>query len=87
MKISSNVNGILFLLLAMLIISLQSIAVKWLGGSAVGRSGGDPLLRADDDHHPVGVYPGRKSRASPLAGADHWVSGRFVDCQTRFGKL
>jgi drug/metabolite transporter (DMT)-like permease len=32
-KISSNVKGILFLLLAMLIISLQSIAVKWLGGS------------------------------------------------------
>ena len=30
---SSNVRGILFLLLAMLIISLQSIAVKWLGGS------------------------------------------------------
>ena len=33
MKTSSNVKGILFLLLAMLIISLQSIAVKGLGGS------------------------------------------------------
>lgn len=32
-KTSSNVKGILFLLLAMLIISLQSIAVKGLGGS------------------------------------------------------
>jgi drug/metabolite transporter (DMT)-like permease len=32
-KISSNVKGILFLLLAMLIISIQSIAVKGLGGS------------------------------------------------------
>jgi drug/metabolite transporter (DMT)-like permease len=32
-KTSSNVTGILFLLLAMLIISLQSIAVKWMGGS------------------------------------------------------
>ena len=32
-KTSSNVKGILFLLLAMLIISLQSITVKWLGGS------------------------------------------------------
>lgn len=33
MKTSSNVKGILFLLLAMLIISLQGIAVKGLGGS------------------------------------------------------
>ncbi|MBN2045460.1 MAG: DMT family transporter [Anaerolineales bacterium] len=32
MKTSSNVKGVGFLLLAMLIISLQSIAVKWLGG-------------------------------------------------------
>ncbi|PKN91040.1 MAG: EamA/RhaT family transporter [Chloroflexi bacterium HGW-Chloroflexi-6] len=32
-KIGPNLNGILFLLLAMLIISLQSIAVKGLGGS------------------------------------------------------
>jgi len=32
-KTSSNLKGILFLLLAMLIISLQSIAVKGLGGS------------------------------------------------------
>jgi drug/metabolite transporter (DMT)-like permease len=31
-KVSSNAKGILFLLLAMLIISFQSIAVKWLGG-------------------------------------------------------
>jgi hypothetical protein len=31
-KIGSNLKGILFLLLAMLIISLQSIAVKGLGG-------------------------------------------------------
>jgi drug/metabolite transporter (DMT)-like permease len=33
MKTSANAKGILFLLLAMLIISLQSIAVKGLGGS------------------------------------------------------
>lgn len=33
MKTNSNVKGILFLLLAMLIISLQGIAVKGLGGS------------------------------------------------------
>lgn len=32
-NVSSNVKGIGFLILAMLIISLQSIAVKWLGGS------------------------------------------------------
>lgn len=32
-KTSSNVKGILLLLLAMLIISLQSIAVKWLDGA------------------------------------------------------
>ena len=32
-KIGSNLKGILFLVLAMLIISLQSIAVKGLGGS------------------------------------------------------
>jgi S-adenosylmethionine uptake transporter len=33
MKASSNAKGIGFLILAMLIISLQSVAVKWLGGS------------------------------------------------------
>lgn len=32
-KISTNVKGIGFLILAMLIISTQSVAVKWLGGS------------------------------------------------------
>jgi len=32
-KINSNVKGISFLILAMLIISVQSIAVKWIGGS------------------------------------------------------
>jgi drug/metabolite transporter (DMT)-like permease len=32
-KINSNVKGISFLILAMLIISFQSIAVKWVGGS------------------------------------------------------
>jgi len=32
-KINSNVKGIGFLILAILIISLQSIAVKWIGGS------------------------------------------------------
>jgi len=31
-KMSSNVKGVGFLLLAMLIISIQSIAVKWMGG-------------------------------------------------------
>lgn len=31
-KTNSNVKGILFLLLAMLILSLQNIAVKWIGG-------------------------------------------------------
>jgi drug/metabolite transporter (DMT)-like permease len=31
-KISSNVKGISFLVLAMLIISLQNIAIKWIGG-------------------------------------------------------
>lgn len=33
LKISSNVKGISFLVLAALIISLQNIAVKWIGGS------------------------------------------------------
>ena len=32
-EISANVKGISFLILALLINSLQSIAVKWLGGS------------------------------------------------------
>lgn len=32
-KTSSNIKGISFLFLAMLILSLQSIAVKWIGGS------------------------------------------------------
>ena len=32
MKTSSNVKGISFLILAMLIISIQNIAVKWIGG-------------------------------------------------------
>ncbi len=32
-KINSNVKGISFLILAILIISVQSIAVKWIGGS------------------------------------------------------
>jgi drug/metabolite transporter (DMT)-like permease len=32
-KISSNIQGIGFLLLALLILSLQSIAVKWIGGN------------------------------------------------------
>jgi drug/metabolite transporter (DMT)-like permease len=31
-KISSNVRGISFLVLAMFIISLQNIAIKWIGG-------------------------------------------------------
>ncbi|HEX2997679.1 MAG TPA: DMT family transporter [Anaerolineales bacterium] len=33
MKTSSNIRGILFLLLAVLIGSLQSVAVKWIGGN------------------------------------------------------
>ena len=33
MKMSSNVRGILFLLLSVLIGSLQSVAVKWIGGN------------------------------------------------------
>jgi drug/metabolite transporter (DMT)-like permease len=33
MKTSSNVRGILFLLLSILINSLQSVAVKWIGGN------------------------------------------------------
>ncbi len=32
-KTSHNVRGIGFLILGMLIISIQSVAVKWLGGS------------------------------------------------------
>lgn len=32
-KISSNIQGVSFLVLAMLILSLQSIAVKWIGGN------------------------------------------------------
>jgi len=32
-KVSSNVKGVSFLVLALLILSLQSIAVKWIGGS------------------------------------------------------
>jgi drug/metabolite transporter (DMT)-like permease len=32
-KLSSNVRGISFLVLALLILSLQSIAVKWIGGN------------------------------------------------------
>jgi hypothetical protein len=32
-KTNSNAKGVIFLVLAMLIISQQSIAVKWLGGS------------------------------------------------------
>jgi drug/metabolite transporter (DMT)-like permease len=31
-KTSSNVKGVSFLVLAMFIISLQNIAVKWIGG-------------------------------------------------------
>ena len=31
-KISSSVRGVGYLLLAMLILSLQNIAVKWIGG-------------------------------------------------------
>lgn len=33
MKMSSNVRGVLFLLLSILISSLQSVAVKWIGGN------------------------------------------------------
>lgn len=32
MKLSPNVRGVSFLLLAMLIISLQNVAIKWMGG-------------------------------------------------------
>ena len=32
-KLSSNVKGVSFLVLATLIISLQNIAVKWIGGN------------------------------------------------------
>ncbi len=31
-KLSSNIQGVGFLVLAMLIFSLQDIAVKWIGG-------------------------------------------------------
>ena len=33
MKISPSVKGVGFLILAMLILSLQNIAVKWIGGN------------------------------------------------------
>ena len=32
MKTSSNIQGVSYLVLAMLILSLQGIAVKWIGG-------------------------------------------------------
>ena len=31
-KMSSNVKGIIFLVLAAFVISLQNIAIKWIGG-------------------------------------------------------